>query len=186
MERAETPFCQRHRTRSRMRKSILAFLKHLLQRSGPPARPFRTPPARTSHWPAAAGIRSARLCVRRRRAHCRQAFFRTGQLRVELVHLFFQTGDLFAQRLGLAAQFASRTLLVLACPRAVAASLVPAALGFLFLRVAEPLLIIFQIAVERLNFTGSWTRYRSSVWLIRVTIVRHDNQRSLKVDQRFG
>ena len=89
--------------------------------------------------------------------------------------------------MGLAAQLRFPTLLVFARLGAIAALFWRlAALGLLFLRVAEPLLIIFQIAVERFDFAIVDKLQIVGGGADPVTIVRHDNQRPFKVDQRFG
>lgn len=79
--------------------------------------------------------------------------FRLRQLRVQFLHLFFQTGNLFTQGLCQGAQFRFTTLLVFTCLGAVNALFRRfVALIFLFLDIAQPLLIILQIAVKRLDF----------------------------------
>ena len=72
---------------------------------------------------------------------------------VELFHLFFETGNLFTQRLSLGAQLRFTALLVFTCLRAVGVVFRRLLrLVLLLLHVRQPLLVVFQIAVERFDF----------------------------------
>ncbi len=106
---------------------------------------------------------------------------------MQFLHLFFQTGDLFAQRLRQSAQFSFTTLLVFTCLGAVNAFFRRfVALIFLFLDIAQPLLIILQIAIKRLDFLVVYQIEVVGGGADQVTVVRDDNQRAFKIDQRFG
>ncbi|CSH49034.1 Uncharacterised protein [Shigella sonnei] len=109
--------------------------------------------------------------------------FRLRQLRVQLLHLFFQTGNLFTQRLGLRTQLRFPTLLIFTCLGAVRVLFWRfVGLVFLLLYVAQPLLIIFQIAVERFDFTIVNQVEIVSGGTQQMTVVRNDNQRAFKLD----
>lgn len=59
-------------------------------------------------------------------------------------------------------------------------------LVLLLLHVRQPLLIVFQVAVKRLDFTVVHQIEIVRGGADQVTIVRDHNQRALKLNQRFG
>ncbi len=106
---------------------------------------------------------------------------------MQFLHLFFQTGNLFTQRLRQGAQFRFAALLVFTRLGAVNALFRRfVALVFLFLDIAQPLLIILQIAIKRLDFLVVYQIEVVGGGADQVTVVRDDNQRAFKIDQRLG
>ncbi|MND95669.1 hypothetical protein D3C80_879300 [compost metagenome] len=95
---------------------------------------------------------------------------------------------MLAQWLSLAAELGFATLLVFTCLRTVAVVLFfrGVLLVFLTLQVAQPLLIVVQIAFEHFHLA-----IMHQIEIVRgraqqVTVVRDHHQRTLEIDQRFG
>src|SRR5690606_1457160 len=115
-----------------------------------------------------------------------QLLFNGGKRGVELFHLFFETGNFFTQWLSLSTQFSFTTLLIFTRLRAVGVLFRRLfRLVLLLLHVRQPLLIVFQVAVKRLDFTVVHQIEIVRGGADQVPIVRDHNQRALKLNQRF-